>query len=56
MNTRRSKQKQAWIDSEEGRITMLMQQGLLSEALAKRLLRELQTEKLKPKNPIPSAW
>ena len=42
MNPRRSKQKQAWLDSEEGRLTTLIAQGMLSEVLGKRLLLELQ--------------
>ena len=41
MNPRRSRPKQAWLDSEEGRIMTLMQKGLLSEAVGKRLLDEL---------------
>ena len=60
MNQRRSKQKQAWLDSEEGRLTTLMAQGMLSEALGKRLLLELQTAKQKHdadmKKPIPPVF
>ena len=47
MSARRSKQKQAWLDSEGGRITTLMAQGMLSEALGKKLLLELQTARQK---------
>ena len=50
MNQRRSKQKQAWLDSEEGRITTLMAAGMLSEALGKRLLLDLQTASLRTKS------
>ena len=46
MNPRRSRPKQAWLDSEEGRIMTLMQKGLLSEALGKRLLDELKARDL----------
>ena len=57
MSPRRSKPKQAWLDSEEGRIFTLMAQGMLSEALGKRLLLDLQAGKLKReadmKKPIP---
>ena len=60
MNARRSKQKQAWLDSEEGRITTLMAQGMLSEELGKRLLLELQTARQKHdddmKKPIPPVF
>ena len=60
MNPRRSKSKQAWLDSEEGRITTLMAQGMLSEVLGKRLLLELQTAKQKHdadmKKPIPPVF
>ena len=60
MNPRRSKQKHAWLDSEEGRITTLMAQGMLSEALGKRLLLELQTARQKHdadmKKPIPPVF
>ena len=60
MNPRRSKQKQAWLDSEEGRITTLMAAGMLSEALGKRLLLGLQTAKQKHdadmKTPIPPVF
>ena len=59
MNARRSKPKQAWLDSEEGRITTLMAQGMLSEALGKRLLLELQEAAKSKRNadiekPIPT--
>ena len=60
MNPRRSKPRQAWLDSEEGRITTLMAQGMLSEALGKRLLLELQTARSKHdadmKKPIPPVF
>ena len=46
MNPRRSRPKQAWLDSEEGRIMTLMQKGLLSEALGKRLLDELKAREI----------
>ena len=50
MNPRRSKQKQAWLDSKEGRITTLITQGMLPQALGQTLLRDLQAAKLKAKN------
>ena len=57
MNPRRAKQKQAWLDSEEGRLTTLIAQGMQSEALGKRLLLELQTARQKHdsdmKKPVP---
>ena len=65
MNARRSKSKQAWLDSEEGRVTTLMAQGMLSEALGKRLLLELQEAELQStkskrnadiEKPIPPTW
>ena len=60
MNPRRSKSKQSWLDSEEGRITTLMAQGMLSEALGKRLLIEIQTARQKHdadmKKPIPPVF
>ena len=46
MNPRRSKPKQAWLDSEEGRIATAVQKGLLSEALGKRLLDELKAREI----------
>ena len=42
MNKRRSKTKATWLESEEGRITTLVRQGLLSIELGKRMLLELQ--------------
>ena len=60
MNARRSKQKQAWLDSEEGRVTTLMASGMLSEEIGKRLLLELQTAKQKHdadmKKPVPPVF
>ena len=47
MNPRQSKQKQAWLDSEEGRITTFVMQGLLPVELGKKLLLDLQAAKLK---------
>ena len=60
MNPRRAKPKQAWLDSDEGRIATLVRQGLLPEKQGERLLREIQEEKLKRnadiKKPIPTDW
>ena len=52
MNTKRSKSKLAWLDSEEGRITTMMQHGFLSRAVGEKLLLELQqAAKLKAQKP-----
>ena len=45
-NLAERKQKQAWLDSEEGRITTLMQQGSLSQAVGQKMLLELAKLKL----------